>query len=151
MFIYVLIEVIYRHLKYDLNQFYFELCYRSSSCVRAELSGEVGPSGCHLWYSFISKIKMMSLLIILDSICFKDWVSVVGVISKFASSCTLEIGCITSKFIMSCYLIQSILITKGSIVLIIGSVSRFLTFFIKSFLLFSFEILTPTSRMVPMT
>jgi len=117
-----------------------------SSWIRAELSGEVCPGCGHLWHSLISKMEMMCLLIIFHPISSKNWMSFIGIISKFALRCTFEISWIFTKFIMSCYLIKSILVAECFIHTIIDWVSLFL----KRFLLLSSEVLTPTSRVIPM-
>ena len=77
----------------------------SSSWIRTKLSGEIRPGCGHLWHTLVTKIEMMSFLIILDLICSKDWVSFVRIILKFASCRTFEISWISTKFVMSCYLI----------------------------------------------
>ena len=84
---------------------------------------------------------MMSFLIVLHLIGGEDWVSFLRVILKFTSGSAFEIGWISSKFIMSCYLIQSILITEGFILTIIDWIFLFL----EGFLLLSSKVLTPTS------
>ena len=111
-----------------------------------ELFGEMRPGSSHFWNAFAAKTEMMCFLIIFNPIRFKDWLSLIRIIPKFAFSSAFKISGISTKFIMSSYLIQSILISKGLITSKIYNVS----FFFECFPLFSSEILTPTPGVIPM-
>ena len=116
--------------------------YHTSSSV---LLWELGPGWCHLWDSFISKTKMRFFLVIFDSICGKNWMSFIRIISKFTFSGAFKISWICSKLIMSANLIKSILqmesLVKFKVPLIF--------FLFERFQLFGLEILTPASGMIP--
>ena len=107
--------------------------------------GKLCPGSRHLWYSFITHAKMRFFLVIFYSICCKNGMSFIRIISKLAFCCAFKIGRICSELIMGANLIKSILQMEGLVEIEISPI----LFLLERFKLFGPEILTPASRMVP--
>jgi len=109
--------------------------------------GKLCPGSRHLWYSFITHAKMRFFLVIFYSICCKNGMSFIRIISKLAFCCAFKNSWILTKLIVSTNLIQRILKMEALVEFKIDSI----LFLFKWFCLFSSKILTPTSGMIPVT
>ena len=110
-----------------------------------ELFRKMSPCGCHFWNSLVSEFKMMALLIILHFPSAEHRISIISVISKFAFCCCFETWWINTKFVMSSYLIQSILISEKLVL----AKAFHIFLFIKLLNFFCLEIYAPASWMIP--
>jgi len=106
----------------------------------------MSPCWSHHRGTLITEIEMRFALVLLHIPCIERPISSLWCIFELRLSSSLKIRWVCSKFIMSSYLIQSILIPH---VLIFRKIN-WIPFFSKSLQLFGAEILAPWSRVVPM-
>ena len=110
------------------------------------LFGEMTPGRSHHWGALLSEIEVALLLVVLDISGLKNSFSSPWIVHEFTSSCGLEICWVSSKLVVSSYLVERILIAHE----LISREINWVLFLSEAFQLFSSEILAPWSGVVPM-
>ena len=128
---------------------YFSVSHTSSSVLSIQNMSfaEMGPGGGHHWIRLGSKLEVILLLVVLDSLGQEDWCSLLWIIFKLALSHGHVINGLFTEFVVSSYLVQSVLSTKGFVFQENSSVF----FFVEAFRGFWNEVFSPALGMVPVT